>query len=95
MFQALKIIIVKNVEKKVLIKIFFSISRSEDKEESLLNDQTSLRSDATSENFEESEVVNKPVAPIKRQKSREHHSSSGSSNKSHRSSRTSSKNHSR
>merc|ERR1712223_1760227 len=72
-----------------------SETRSEEKEESLLNDQTSLRSDATSENFEESEVVNKPVAPIKRQKSREHHSSSGSSHKSHISSRTSSKNHSR
>ena len=62
-----------------------------------MNDQPLMKSsDGNSENnFDDSEnsVNHKPV--IKRQKSREHHSSSGSSNKSHISSRTSSKNHSR
>ena len=71
--------------------------RSELKDENLVNDQPLMKSsDGNSENnFDDSEnsVNHKPV--IKRQKSREHHSSSGSSNKSHISSRTSSKNHSR
>jgi len=74
-----------------------SENRSEEKDEILVNDQPLMKSsDGNSENnFDDSEnsVNHKPV--IKRQKSREHHSSSGSSNKSHISSRTSSKNHSR
>ena len=77
--------------------LFFEYFRSELKDENLVNDQPLMKSsDGNSENnFDDSEnsVNHKPV--IKRQKSREHHSSSGSSNKSHISSRTSSKNHSR